>query len=277
MFAVLGLLAILSPSASQAFQLGEHRTITRQAIDEYNLCASGLLGQTYAETVVSGNINEDLDLFRKWTSYSHFYHPTKTLTQRRMDSSISIIEIEYEVGQLLNRRSPELGDAYKALGHAIHHLQDAASPPHVVPVMHGLTDGFEGLELTIDETPDFDLSITRCAAYERRARTDGLLSILDDTATATLAAVKTAFSVVKDGRPASITWEAFWKEADGPEFGTPGFLGETFGDNEIVVNGNRYVISRATYAAFKKARLRVAMDATRRALHWFGAQEWGTQ
>ena len=122
---------------------------------------------------------------------------------------------------------------------------------------------------------DFDLSTARCAAFQRRAATDGLLAILDDTATATLAAVKSPVTVLKDGRPVRITWEAFWKESDGDSFGAAGFLGDTFSVNDIVVGTSRYRIPRETYAKFKKAQLRIAIDATRRVLHWFAAQPWG--
>lgn len=240
----------LSWSASAfGFGLADHRLITRQAVAEYNFCARAPLSERALETLTRENLDEDLNLIRKWGHFSHYYNPEKPLRDlHRLDSSMRIVS-------LLSRMQPEDPAAPPVtlddLGHAIHHLQDMASPPHVVPVRHGLTDGFEGFALSPSELPEWELSHEHCAslAHWRAIFQGDLLTLLDQTALETLQRSRTAWA------------RQLWVERAGPQFGSYGPLGNSFGNP-------RSGIARSEFAAFKRRQLRLAIEATTRALTW---------
>lgn len=231
----VGLLAVV-PLTAWGFGLSDHGLMTQMAVTEYNLCARRPIGPAQVETLVHQNLDEDLNLIRKWGKYSHYFHPEKSLQDlHRLDASLRIVDL--------------LGDhTAEELGHAIHHLQDMASPPHVVPVRHGLFDGFEKFKFRPEERlPLAAVDCAALAAWRATFRGD-LLTLLDDTATETLARSRTAWA------------SQFWIESAGPQFGKYGVLGNAFGDT------SRY--QREVYVAFKQMQLRQGIAATKKALIW---------
>ena len=268
------------PSRSHAYSLGEHDLVTNFSVTEFNACFQNLISSDTQDKIRSADLNEDLNLIRKWSAYSHFFHPEKTLPdQRRYDSSIRITELEHEILRLLVRG--DLIEAYYELGHAIHHLQDMASPPHVVPVMHGLDDSYESYPMTLDETPDLKSTDADCrAAAAAGARDTGLLDLLYFASRQTLSNVRAGLPSTRDGQAAGLTWLAIWRESATDSFGSYGMLGNSFGRETIDVadgpGGGRYRITTGTYKEFKRRQLRLAMDVTGRALSWFTRQDWAT-
>ena len=99
---VLG--ALVVPGAqnrAHAFSIEDHSAITAVAFSELRSCSLLPAGQdTLEANVTSADIDEDLNLVRKWTNYSHYYHPFKKLDMRRADSSVTIRESETELAQL---------------------------------------------------------------------------------------------------------------------------------------------------------------------------------
>jgi hypothetical protein len=265
--------------SAHAYQLGDHAMITRRAVEELNVCLSNIVGKDLEARVQASNRNEDLNLFKKWSTYSHFYHPKKVLSDmRRLDSSLRVAEVEHAVEKLLSQATPAVAGAFSELGHAIHHIQDAASPPHVVPVMHGLADKFEGQDKAVDDLPDFDMSAVRCAEFQARAGQDSLLKILEETAAGTLDTLSQPFQATRDGKPETLYWTAFWREGAGNAFGEYGYLGNTFGQTTIKAGGlasGTYRIEPSVYRELNRRQLRIAIDGTRRALHWIVARDWG--
>src|SRR5688572_15053967 len=82
------------PQLSFGFRLEEHHTITSLAATEFQYCFPSLLNDELVERVQTANRNEDINFARKWSHYSHFFHPTKSLKDsRRWDSSIRLIEV----------------------------------------------------------------------------------------------------------------------------------------------------------------------------------------
>lgn len=272
--ALLAFVALTAPTAL-GFQLGEHERITRMATDEWGFCRGAQLPKGLTDRMVRGNLAEDLNFYRKWTSYSHFFHPTKNLAdQRRYDASIRIIEIAHALEES-HRNGGALEDAYSLLGAALHYLQDAASPPHVVPVMHGLSDGFESYELPASELPNIDYVPGQCRVSQvpESARKLGLLGLLTEAAQKTLDAVRgERFAAELERRTVQSPWTAFWVENSGTAFGTYGVLGNSFGQGALQSPNGSVQIEASIYVAFKRARIRDAITFTHQALRWLDAR-----
>ncbi|MCC7441784.1 MAG: hypothetical protein IT285_09125 [Bdellovibrionales bacterium] len=262
--------ALLGTSKSaQAYSLTEHRRITDQAIADFNFCFSDALVPLLRDWIQTANRNEDLNLLRKWSLYSHFYHPGKDLDDlSRLDSSLRIALLQKEIGDL-NGQGDEAESFYE-LGHAIHHIQDMASPPHVVPVRHGLFDSYEGWNLSPLDFPARRIDRKYCRKLRDQQVPGGLYQILNETAWQSLSYVKTPLRLQYNGYAADVTWEWFWKESSSPEFGDYGWFGNRFGESPITFgDAHRYEIPRATYLAFKKRQLALAIDRTVQALVWY--------
>ena len=130
------LLVGLWSSPAAAFRLDDHRALsTRAAALEPSVgaCAAG---------IAQGSVTEDLDLFTKWGRYSHYYRPVGPIDAgHRETSEVRLAALWAEIDAALSAGEAAPCDT---IGRALHHIQDMASPLHVVPVSHGLTDQFEG-------------------------------------------------------------------------------------------------------------------------------------
>ena len=127
-------LLTLLPTAD-AFRLSGHRMITERAV-----AAEGM--ESVGRQLWQGNRAEDVRLGVKWRHFSHYYRPDTPILLPRRGTSDRRVQVLWEAAQ----RAAEAGDTdamWVAIGGVIHHVQDMASPPHVVPVAHDLRDGFE--------------------------------------------------------------------------------------------------------------------------------------
>lgn len=128
------LLLWLVPEAV-AWHVGDHRALTEAAL----ATCPGLADR--ARPIVRGAVVEDLDLFAKWTRWSHYDKPTGPVRGRRRRSGERVDQLWTRVERDLAHRRDRRG--WRRVGRIVHHVQDMASPAHVVPVQHGITDGFE--------------------------------------------------------------------------------------------------------------------------------------
>ena len=98
-FLINFVVVFLFNSEARAFHIPEHAKITIRALDGLKNC--GLLSnswdQGWTAAVVRADQNEDYDLFRKWSKYSHYYNPLHPIRQMRADSSLSVIESVREI------------------------------------------------------------------------------------------------------------------------------------------------------------------------------------
>lgn len=245
------------PHRAMAFGLTDHEAITRQAVAEFLVCAPGGFRPTETELLVDADADEDTNLLRKWLSYSHYFHPEKKLEMWRATSMERVTALQEEISsgrELLSR-----------LGHLIHHLQDAASPPHVVPVNHWLTDGFETFEQgSLPEPAPADLDCQELA----RAGLESPRRMLTETARSTLAAARSRLPAWKDNVRSEIPWSWFWAEGPEASFGEYGTLGNRFGVESIELGRSRFAIARETYRELKLRQLRLAIQVTKKALAW---------
>jgi hypothetical protein len=248
-------LAVGIPLRAEAFPVGDHRRLTEAALDTAQ--AHPLLTR-YRDAVVHGSTAEDLNLHVKWTGWHHFYYPEGSLDTALRQASDSRVRKLWEEA-LEAARHGDMERAFDRAGHLAHHLQDMASPPHVVPVNHGLGDGFEGYGIRA--------SLVRAPRREVAPLSgpEAQLALARET----LAAVR-GETVTTDG--GTVPWSAFWTEPQTHGPGTFGGygpeVGNSFGRPVVRWRGREHTVRSAGYAAFMDARVAGAVAYTRAFLEW---------
>lgn len=181
---------------AMAFSPEAHRAISERAVE------LEIGGAEVADAVGSGAIWEDLNFLRKWGIYHHYHSPEFEVADARRRPSHERVEgLRVEISAAIRR-----GDEYRTwdrMGHAVHHIQDMASPPHVVPVEHGFFDGFESYDMAAmvseargEGVPAMDVVAAQGAlARETLALFDGPGLVCDDRAVPL-----SAFWVIEPGK-----------------------------------------------------------------------------
>lgn len=259
MAAILFALAHGAGSAG-AFRIGAHKALTSRAV-ALERAALPELG-VHEGAMVNANAREDLNLLVKWFRASHFYKPGVALESKRATSDVRVRAMWNEALEAAARG--RFARAYDRVGRVLHHIQDMASPPHVVPVNHWLTDRFEAFpmaQLIDDLERDDGPSVGALPA--RRAH--------DELAARTLAIVRRG-RVATQGR--ALRWRDFWQE-NGGAFGRYGVVGNRFGDTKLrfrdgTPDGATLVVGveRARYVDFVRSRLADALAYSRAFLRY---------
>lgn len=254
--------------------IGDHVHLTRIAYEEFLSC-EGKEPNDYLRHLIEGNRNEDRNLLRKWTQFSHFYHPEKELDTKfsgiipRQTSDKRLENIEEEINTLITDLE-EISKVFTQLGYAIHHIQDLTSPPHVIPINHpvateGLHDSYEMYEKRNTLFPD-DFNSSQHCSYTSLGKT--LLELGKSVALKTLRKVRSSpISVHRENQQLTIYWTYFWKEAE--NFGTYGILGNNFGKLRIEdpqFPGQFFSIKESVYNNFMKEQYRMAIEHTKSAI-----------
>lgn len=248
------------------FHLKEHTLITVRALKELERCLEAPLPKALSRRLVRANLAEDLNLFRKWSRFSHYFHPHQELPLRRYDASVRIERLSEKLNEALQAPSPRWEKIFALLGHGVHHIQDMASPSHVVPVSHGLFDGFEALHhASFFASPLGSLDCAALAAQSPPA----LAHALRETALATLSALTRELTLSRDGREERLFWSAFWQPAKGEPYGSYGALGNHFGESSFTHKGHSYHVPQEAYYLWKEAQLQLAVEVTCRVLYPF--------
>jgi len=222
--------------------------------------------------IVTQNTFEDINLVRKWTHYSHYYAPYKKLNMRRSDSSTTILEATNELNK---DQGKNYDNTVKMLGRIIHHLQDSASPPHVIPVQHGLGDGFEQLDSATTQLEEFlkndlnDRGICEMAHQHIWNGHTSPLDLLQNSARQTYERVRNKFNYKLDGKEQMGQWSLFWEESLDNSFGSYGKWGNKFGIAQFEVEGHQIKISPNTYHQFKWLQISQAIKNSYYLLLWW--------
>ena len=259
MRSALSCLAVLLASVlsfnAHAFSVKAHEALTRAALDKALAVDNLPQLEAHRALIVEGSRSEDLNLHVKWVGWHHFHRPgdTTELPLRR-PSSERVRVLWQEAEEAASHGN--LARAFNRVGHLAHHIQDMAAPLHVVPVMHGLNDHFEGYEI-------------RQALKHFTPREVEPLSGEDAQrvlAEQTLAVVRAGVLKAKGG---TIPWSAFWAEPKTPgAFGSYGAAGNAFGDTVVRWQGRKWQVARAEYESFMEARLGDAVAYTHAFLVW---------
>ena len=258
---------VVSASAF-GFGLSDHRRMTEQAVSELTQCfpqASQVLGLKW---LIYGDLEEDLNVFRKDLTYSHYYHPGKNLHMYRYDSSVRVGMLADLLDQSKKSGSGIGVSEMVEIGHVIHHLQDMASPPHVVPVDHNLSDGFESFL--------FNGEISTGMSCEQLMASGSVdpKTLLDETAFETLKNVSERQTEIEITGPTGIferrvvNGQAFWLESAQESFGIYGVLGNHFGESEFINLNWSYRVPDEYYQSVKQQQLKLGVRSTLRALVW---------
>lgn len=265
----------LFSNKAQAFHINDHGLITSVAVAEYNACDPAYAFSPADTTKLkAANLDEDLNILRKWVTYSHYYNPTKHLDMSRKDSSVRVSELEIELLPHLMVGPPPFqlsrADILRLMGHAIHHLQDMAVPAHVVPISHRFSENFE---LMTAKTSDWDAhtSMTDCGALLNAPSLD-LLDLLKEYANLTLLRLQYSFEYERDHAHETGNWGLFWKPSDGLSFGNYGAAGDHFGLATFTHGDHKFRLNPLLYEQFHHEQLRRAIEATKRALYWMNHQ-----
>ncbi len=273
---ILLALSIL-PLHGQAFSLRDHKKMMLQALNELNTCFPQTVKPFDSDLLWISDLEEDLNIVRKDFFYSHYFNPEKFLKDLiRASSAERVRDLSAEIFKHDPLLPGHRSDAVADLGHIIHHIQDMASPPHVVPVAHDLTDGFED-HVKVTASIDSDLS---CLQISQFTTTENFQKIHTETAQTTLNRVKTTrFDAIAESTTGTLLTvslsaeAAFWQTSKSNSFGHYGFLGNHFGDSVIASEGLKedvkYRFEQELFQNFKTKQLKLGVQATLKALAIF--------
>lgn len=252
------LLAVGLASRAEAFSVEDHRALTGAALDGAVAAGSGAGLKEHRDAVLHGATAEDLNLHVKWMGWHHFYRPDGHLHSALREGSDARVRALWDEA-LEAARHGDMARAWDRAGHLAHHIEDMASPPHVVPVMHGLDDGFEdhGLGTALSRLPPRELAPL--------SGTDAQVALARET----LDAVRTQSLTTRDGT--RIPWSAFWSEPDARSpgaFGAYGPAGNVFGQSRIRWQGHVHEVDATSTDAFMAARASAAVAYARAFLEW---------
>ncbi|MGZ3649860.1 MAG: hypothetical protein ACXWSC_01650 [Bdellovibrionota bacterium] len=254
--------SLFFPVPAHAFHVDEHVAITRRAILGLEKC--GLLphawNNSWTDLIGKANEDEDLDVFRKWSKYSHYYNPNHPIDQPRADSSLSVRE---SVAAILQNPRDDVA-SNQLIGRIVHHVQDASVPAHAIPVMHAASDGFELLDISSYYAEPF--SPEDCTGLAAANPMD----LLHSNALATLSALQIPVVYKSNGVFRKAPWQgSFWALGAGNAFGSYGTLGDHFGQTAFAADSDHTVtLDPAQFRAFKRARVQAAVRATQGVILW---------
>ncbi len=207
--------------------------------------------------MVEANHWEDLNLLRKWTSFSHFYHPEHDFRSLRATSRDRALDLEEQL------RNPHESDREALIGKALHHLQDMAAPPHVIPVNHFWTDGFEKLTLTVAPSFGFASCQDLLDQASKVSLSELHQSIAEETwksvRTGSLRGVRVSGSVRKH---LALPLLMFWNPNGPGEWGEYGIVGNAFGAEQLNSSMGKFEVPAAEYRRLKQERLQSALRAS---------------
>jgi hypothetical protein len=245
-----------------AFHVPDHLEITSRAVHELAACGRLPQGWTdqWTQDVKDADESEDYDLIRKWSTYSHYYNPYHPLNQYRDDSSVTINESVDEI----KANSTDSLLIRQRIGRIAHHLQDANTPAHAVPVSHAFSDGFEVFDIAAYFAEPLSPAACPTIAMAEPA------ALLHDNAVATLDSLHTPFVYKAGQRKLQGTWDsAFYVAGQGNEFGDYGPVGNAFGDSSVTfADGTVGKIASDQYFQFKRTRAEAAVHATEAVILW---------
>ena len=293
-----------------ALSTSAHRDLTVLALKEFRQCTEGSWFPFRENILIEANVQEDTNL-AKLFQYSHFYHPQHRVTSpwpnpfERCPSNYRVSHIEYaleayfsnssniEVAPLWDDSCEEnffyhyLGNEYsfsgerqrkaqEFFGAIIHHLQDMASPTHVVPIAHSLNDGFESYAREEKIVAEIERASGTCVHKKARLLPPSTLLHLAALETQRNLNDEVPILVVLPGGqiiPKTVTWKSWY---GGENFSFQGIAGDygTWGNNfgilEFSVQGGQRIrVDQEIYDDFLRQQYRQALEYSKMALEYF--------
>ncbi len=270
-------------TSSYAFMPKEHGSLIDVALKDLQACAGIKLSDKQKKKIHVGCHREDTNYLRKALKYSHFYNPYREITARwgPIKRKTSMVRIDRLSTRLENESKDRWGHrrSLKRIGHMIHHVQDMAVPTHVIPILHpslknGFHDKFEKYTYRTQAMAELVAEAPNCERFEQFRDPDVVLyEVAKKTYDkATEGALKLFSKEQGMAWTHYYSWALFWLPDEGESkrgFGSYGVVGNSFGTENLVLNGKEYQVSQETYFDFYKAQARSAREASLELLSWF--------
>ena len=235
------------------FESEKHGPISLRAITVYQVCTGRTLPDEFSAAFVRGSIDEDgidwrLERLRNW----HFYNERKNLKYYWEGFCYGGNEIIFEkrtASMNSLRGAGKSAGLYYAAGRVAHHIQDMASPPHVMPVYHTSGDAFD----SYTPAPQLQAVLPGLCQGINEGCLNEPIDILNRTARDTLDAINKKVEFQTTAAIEGETWKNFW---DGPPhpcyegFKDYGSYGNSFGAARPCGKGPCPPYDAATYDKF---------------------------
>lgn len=272
----------LYANVAYAYSKCNHKKITIKALNEFKQYSE--LDFNKDIIVKSCKGEDNLSLSRAWNW--HFLHPKKKLSRYwlslytmnrsminrfdKLDKKLKRLIYKYKNTNSERKRDKLLNKISKRLGQVIHYLQDVSVPAHVIPIYHGpgKKDRFDKHEFdpaSIEDDNYADLRHENGMSLEelRRMSADNTLESVYES---------NAFTITKNDVEIQVTWEVFWGKPEKTGFSDYGILGNNFGEPEIIIDEDKYLVTDEVYSKFFKKRYEEAINITIRALFYVQEQ-----
>lgn len=219
-----------------SFALHQHGSMSRIAFSRA-MEINADLDSIHAGIFANGSEREDKLLLVKLVN-QHFHRPGwdpagyRTFIRRfdklkaELDRSLESVHNALSTN---DRKAlvEDLERTWLIAGQLAHYFQDVNCPPHVVPVYHTRSDGFDQFEFPAEA--GFVVDQDMLAEWRLKEPKE----VLDDIAVRTLATLDERFPALVDGRDTVLAWSSFWSptplEHARKHFGSYGQLGNNYG------------------------------------------------
>ena len=244
-------MALCRKAPSPAMQHGLHRLSQKQ------------------EAIYQGSEKEDWWPLWQRLAHWHFYRSNNDFPELHLVRQTSDLRIEQLEKQLAK---PESNHHYAlTLGRILHHLQDMCCPPHAVPIYHG-----PGQPDPFEEQMDLYLPSVEAALAPLPAlpcnELSGLYRAAAESTLAYIADLAHGLKVQKNGQAITLPLSTFWPRHGTSEavsekgFVQYGPLGKRWGEQQITVGGNHYLIPEGEYRRLTESLYQRAVSVSRQGM-----------
>lgn len=259
-----------------------HMDITSFAVDLYWMFSPTDLADEFKENV--SEIREGAELIKKEslqckTRTLHFFNHKNRFEPRKirlfgLPPSLTLYPTsEHSLRKYIKELRRDFAEgfsknSYRLIGKILHLVQDMSSPPNVVPVYHSANGG-DSFEAILDFRMSSCLSnfnynqdrfnmVSECSVGS-----NCIENIYQGAALKTLdyiASSNSQFDIEIDGKTRKAGWDLFWNGDETVRsssaryrlhriegFGCYGPLGKHFGQEQVKVSSNRYVVNSSIY------------------------------
>ena len=256
-----------------------HRLITQAALLQLSQAPSLPVQHSlqrltrYRQAILDAAGLEDWWPLWQRLSHWHFYRSNEDFPELHLihqTSEIRLSQLEKQLEKQLERPESNLHYA-TTLGRILHHLQDMCCPPHAVPIYHG-----PGQPDPFEEQMDLYLPGVEAALAPLPAlpchELSGLYRAAAESTLAYIADLAHGLKVQKNGQAITLPLSTFWPRHGTSEavsekgFVQYGPLGKRWGEQQITVGGNHYLIPEGEYRRLTESLYQRAVSVSRQGM-----------
>ncbi len=263
-------------------KIKDHMDITDYAVDLYWMFSPTELAEEFKRN--AGKIRDGASLiksgnFQQGARTLHFFNHKNRFKPKKIKlfGSMPVYTVyptsEHSLRSYVRELRQDISqgfsnNSYILIGKILHLIQDMSSPANVIPVYHrsNRSDSFEtGLNSRVGSyLSNFNFNQERFnMVSECSVGVDCIESVYQNAALRTLERINSSnseFNVVINGEPRKVGWDLFWKSDEHAAssfyrdrisrkkgFGYYGPLGKHFGQEQVKVSKNNYVVNKEIY------------------------------